>query len=219
MIDLSSLNLYEVIDVDPRATVAEIKRAYQIALKTYGTNHMATYGLFTEAQREDVLNRVQEAYNVLMDPERRRQYDEQLRQRGDYPQERPTTTTNLEVPESTPPRPPLFESKPQEDPEAQQEAERLIEEVLASAAESGEWSGPILQQIREIRGLSLDDIAQHTKIHRGHLRSIEEDSYDFLPPDTYLKGFIHQISKVLRLDPESITPRLMDHIRRMRGVR
>jgi curved DNA-binding protein CbpA len=214
MIDLSSLSLYEVIDVDPRATVAEIKRAYQIAVKAYGTDHMATYGLFTESQREEILNRVQEAYHILMDAERRRQYDQELREKGGYPQEHQAKAT-LESPRPAT----LFESKKKEDPKVREEKDRLVGEVLSSAEERGEWSGSILQKIREIRGLTLDDIAQHTKISRGHLRSIEEDSFDFLPPDTYLKGFISQIAKVLGMEPQAITPKLIEHIRRTRGTR
>ena len=34
MIDLSSSSLYEILDVDPRATVAEIKRAYKLLYKS-----------------------------------------------------------------------------------------------------------------------------------------------------------------------------------------
>lgn len=219
MIDLSSLSLYEVIDVDPKATVAEIKRAYQIALKAYGADHMATYGLFTQSDKEEILNRVQEAYNILMDPERRRHYDQELRNMGGFPEEGQAEAGESESPRPAPARAPLFESKQKEDPAIRQEMERLIREVLTSAEERGEWSGAILQKVREIRGLSLDDIAEHTKVGRGHLRSIEEDSYEFLPPDTYLKGFIIQIAKVLGIEPDLITPKLMEHIRRTRGIR
>jgi curved DNA-binding protein CbpA len=219
MIDLSSLSPYEILDVDPRATVAEIKRAFQIALKTYGTNHMATYGLFTEEQRDEILNRVHEAYNVLTDPERRTQCDEQLRGRGDYPSEHRAEPPAHEAVAPSPPRPRVFDLQRVEDPAVREDKDRRIREVLTSAEERGQWTGALLREVREIHDLTLDDLAQKTKIGRGHLRSIEEDSFEYLPPDVYVKGFVVQIAKVLGLDSSRIAPRLMDFIRRRRGAR
>lgn len=221
MIQLGSLNPYEVLDVDPRATVAEIKRAFQIALKTYGPGHMATAGLFTEEQREEILSKVHEAYNVLMDPERRGHWDEILRQKVLYPLEaepqfRPTAADTV-LP--MPPKARGPEMHPAEDPKLREEREQRIRELLASAEQRGEWNGALLRQVREIRSITLDEIAQKTKIGRGHLRSIEEDSFEFLPPDVYVKGFLTQIAKVLGLDSAKVASKIMDHIRRIRGPR
>ncbi|MEJ5377594.1 MAG: helix-turn-helix domain-containing protein [bacterium] len=221
MIELGTLNPYEVLDVDPRATVAEIKRAFQIALKTYGPGHMATAGLFTEEQREEILSKVHEAYNVLMDPERRGHWDEILRQKGLYPleaeQQHGVSAPDVAVP--IPPKPKGLEAQSQEDPKVRQEREQRVRELLAEAQHKGEWTGALLRQVREVRSMTLDEIAQKTKIGRGHLRSIEEDSYEFLPPDVYVKGFITQIAKVLGLDPGVVAPRIMDRIRKIRGPR
>lgn len=224
MIDLDSLNPYEVLDVDPRSTIAEIKRAFQIALKTYGPGHMATCGLFTEEQREEILNKVQEAYNILMDPERRRQWDDILRQKGLYPQQDETKPSLKMGPAEilprgvtsmrTIPKPPK-----EEDLSRKEEIESMVKEILQQAMERREWTGAIFRKIREIRGLSLEDVAQKTKIGRGHIRSIEEDAYTFLPPDVYVKGFLTQIAKVLKVDPELVVPPLMERIRRTRGPR
>lgn len=221
MIELGSLNPYEVLDVDPRATVAEIKRAFQIALKTYGPGHMATAGLFTEEQREEILNKVHEAYNILMDPERRGHWDEILRQKGLYPLEAEqqfklaAADTMLPIP----PKPRGLETQTVEDPKLREERDQRVREVLAEAEQRGEWTGALLRQVREIRSISLEEIAQKTKIGRGHLRSIEEDSYDFLPPDVYVKGFLTQIAKVLGLEPSKVAFRIMEHIRKIRGPR
>jgi curved DNA-binding protein CbpA len=219
MIDLSYLNLYEILDVDPRATFAEIKKAYQIALKTYGTDHMATYPLFSEAEKEEILERVQEAYSVLMDPDNRKRYDEELRNKGGYPPERRIApqTIDPESPQTVPTR--IFGQQPKEDQAVREEKDRRVQEVLSEVEEHGGWSGEVLRQLREIRELSLDEIAQRTKIFRGHLRYMEEDSFEYLPPDTYLKGFLKQIAKVLDIDSDLLTQRMMEHVRRSRGAR
>lgn len=223
MIDLESLNPYEILDVDPRATVAEIKRAFQIAVKTYGPGHMATASIFTEEQREQILNKVHEAYNILMDPERRRQWDDILRQKGLFPLEveppvRPIPLKEPPTP-STIPKPKILELQKREDMGDKEEKARKIAELLEGARAKGQWSGNILRQAREIMGLTVEDVAQKTKIGRGHIRSIEEDSYTFLPPDVYVKGFITQIAKTVGVDPEVIVPPLMEKIRRTRGPR
>lgn len=221
MIDLRSLNPYEILDVDPRATVAEIKRAFQIAVKTYGPDHIATCGLFSEEQREEILNRIHEAYNILMDPERRTQWDEILKQKGQYPMEveQPVRVPISEFSVQVAPRARSVVTQGSEDPAMRKEQENKIREVLSAAQQRGEWKGAILREIREIRGLTLEDIAQHTKISRGHLRSIEEDCYDFLPPDVYLKGFITQVAKVLGIDSTTIAGRIMEQVRSRRGPR
>lgn len=221
MIELGTLNPYEVLDVDPRATVAEIKRAFQIALKTYGPGHMATAGLFTEEQREEIISKVHEAYNILMDPERRGHWDEILRQKGLYPLEA-EQQLRLGAPDVVlpiPPKPRGLETQPAEDPKVREERQQRVRELLSAAEQRGEWSGALLRQVREIRSITLDEIAQKTKIGRGHLRSIEEDSYEFLPPDVYVKGFLTQIAKVLGLESAKVASRIMDHIRRIRGPR
>lgn len=219
MIDLNSLSLYDVLDVDARATVEEIKRAYQIAQKSYGRGHMATYGLFTETERLEILRGVQGAYGVLIDPERRRQYDEELRMQGKYPTRRAAMDPARDERQSPLPMLNVQYTQKREDLDEGRGIEERVQEILASVADSGTWSGQLLRQIREIRGLSLDEIAQRTKVSRGHLRSLEEDTFDYLPPDVYVRGFIAQISKVLGLDPELTTSRFMAHIRVSRGAR
>ncbi len=219
MIDLDSLTPYEILDVSPRATIAEIKRAFQIALRTYGGDHMATFGLFTEAEREEILNRVHEAYNILTDPELRRQYDEELRIQGHFPPDKAVETPSRESGQTHRFRRDLADLGKMEDTEVRQEKERLIRELLAAAEERGDWSGALLRQVREIRGISLDEISRITKISRGHLKNIEEDSFEYLPPDVYVKGFIVQFAKLLGLDPERVSLRLMEEIRRRRGER
>jgi|Deesub1362B_J571_1020462.scaffolds.fasta_scaffold12533_1 DnaJ-class molecular chaperone len=223
MIDLTTLTLYEVLDIEPRATVADIKRAYKIALKTYGTDHMATYGLFTDQQKERILEKIHEAYTILIDPERRRRYDEELRRRGIYNassvQARRSSVEGKEGREVAQEVLDETEAPLIEDPESIRRKEVRIQEILREAQEKGDWSASILRKIRETQGLTLQEIAHRTKISRGHLRALEEDSYEFLPPDTYLKGFLIQILKVMAVDPGEIAHKILEHIRGVRGIR
>jgi flagellar biosynthesis protein FlhG len=69
-------DLYAVLGLEPRASREQVERAYQFCLELYGEGSLATYTLLdpTEAEQERV--RVREAYEVLVDDEKRRAYDE-----------------------------------------------------------------------------------------------------------------------------------------------
>ena len=51
-----------------------------------------------------------------------------------------------------------------------------------------------------MRGVSLRDISDHTKISVSILTAIEEDNLEELPHPTYVKGFIRSYCKMLGLD-------------------
>jgi curved DNA-binding protein CbpA len=77
-------NYYELLSVERTASQDEIWEGYQAALATYRDGSMALYGLVSEAERELVLGRVQEAFQTLRDAEKRREYDLALLRHAPY---------------------------------------------------------------------------------------------------------------------------------------
>ena len=77
-------NYYELLSVERTASRDEIWEGYQAALATYRDGSMALYGLVSEAERELVLGRIQEAFQTLRDPEKRRDYDLALLRHAPY---------------------------------------------------------------------------------------------------------------------------------------
>jgi DnaJ-class molecular chaperone len=67
--------LYEVMNVSRSASQQDIERAYQIAQLSYSKDSLAHYTLINEEQREKMLQEIKEAYRVLIDPEKRKEYD------------------------------------------------------------------------------------------------------------------------------------------------
>ncbi|MGQ0722604.1 MAG: helix-turn-helix domain-containing protein [Candidatus Eiseniibacteriota bacterium] len=61
--------------------------------------------------------------------------------------------------------------------------------------------GTFLKQGREVRGLSLDELAVRTRIRVENLRSLEREDLDSLPTDTYVRGFVRQVCRELGLEP------------------
>jgi hypothetical protein len=69
-------DLYSVLGLAPRASREQIERAYRFCLELYGEGSVATYSLLEPTEAEQQRLQVREAYEVLVDVERRRAYDE-----------------------------------------------------------------------------------------------------------------------------------------------
>ena len=59
-----------------------------------------------------------------------------------------------------------------------------------------------LRELREAKGVSLDDIARSTRVGRGHLEALESDSWGDLPSPVFVKGFIRAYCEFLEASPE-----------------
>ena len=66
---------YEVLGLTSSATSDEVEEAYRRCEALYGEGALATYSLLEPEEVELARARVDEAYRVLRDPERRREYD------------------------------------------------------------------------------------------------------------------------------------------------
>ena len=69
-------DLYIVLGLEPRASHEQVERAYRFCLGLYSEGALGTYSLLEPSEAEAQRLRVREAYEVLIDPEKRRQYDE-----------------------------------------------------------------------------------------------------------------------------------------------
>jgi cytoskeleton protein RodZ len=62
--------------------------------------------------------------------------------------------------------------------------------------------GEKLRRERELRGISLDQIAAATKISTRMLKALEAEKFDLLPGGIFNKGFIRSYAKFLGIDEE-----------------
>lgn len=76
-----------------------------------------------------------------------------------------------------------------------------------------ESPGKYLKAERELRNLSLEEVAKFTKIRKNFLRAIEEDRYELLPPAVYVKGFLTIYAKYLGLDPHDVVLRYQNYLK------
>jgi cytoskeletal protein RodZ len=70
-----------------------------------------------------------------------------------------------------------------------------------------ETLGRHLKREREIRQLSLEEVAQITRIPLRQLQRLEVDDHGALPGDVFIKGFVRAYAKAVGLDVEGTLER------------
>lgn len=69
--------------------------------------------------------------------------------------------------------------------------------------ESGSF-GDWLRRQRELREISLRDIAERTKISLRYLEAMEADRFDLLPAPIFAKGFLREYARYVGLSPDDV---------------
>jgi flagellar biosynthesis protein FlhG len=182
---------YAVLGVTRSASDEEIRRAYKRQREIYATGGLATVSLLDGDQLTSAQRKLDEAYDTLLDPVRRRAYD-----LSTFPEPAP------EVLSARTTRPALAA-----------EQVMLQEELQREIGPDTEFSGALLRKVRESLAIEIADISGRTKIARAHLAAIEEERYGDLPAVVYTRGFLVELAKQLRLDPTQVQK---TYLRRMR---
>jgi cytoskeleton protein RodZ len=65
-------------------------------------------------------------------------------------------------------------------------------------------AGAQLRAYREAAQLTVDDVAHHLKLARRQVLAIENDELDALPGPTFVRGFIRNYARLLRVDAEPL---------------
>jgi hypothetical protein len=103
-------------------------------------------------------------------------------------------------PVTPPPAPPPVGASPPELPTRPREGK-----VKLDIPSDAEFNGELLRRVRESYGLSLQQVAERTRITRIHLENVEADRYDRLPATVYLRGILVNLARELRLDPARVS--------------
>jgi cytoskeletal protein RodZ len=85
-------------------------------------------------------------------------------------------------------------------------------EDVARLLEQHGHTGALLCAVREARGMTLQELADNTRISVRYLEAIEQDDHGALPSATFVRGYVREMAKQLRLHD----PGLVDgYLRRM----
>ncbi len=64
--------------------------------------------------------------------------------------------------------------------------------------------GSYLREVRESKGIGIDEAARVTRIGRNYLVAIEEEAFDKLPSTAYVKGFLRVYADYLGLSGDEV---------------
>ena len=70
-----------------------------------------------------------------------------------------------------------------------------------------ETIGEILKNAREKKGLTIEKLEEKTRIVARYIKALEDDEFDKLPGEIYIKGFIRNLSDKLSLDSKLLLER------------
>ena len=86
-------------------------------------------------------------------------------------------------------------------------AEESLEEFYSTFKTHGgklSYNGTILQQIRKIKSVTLEELAQITCIRKTYLRAIEDENFSKFTSEIYLKGYLLCYIEALQLPKEQV---------------
>ena len=73
--------------------------------------------------------------------------------------------------------------------------------------------GAYLKSERELRGVTIDEVASKTKIHTRYLYALENNQFDKLPGEVFINGFIRSIAKVIGANENELLSAYSDIIK------
>ena len=212
-------NFYELLEVPPSAPPFDIRHAYKTALQLYGEDSPVSYSFFSGEERKRILARLEQAFVTLMNDESRDDYDRRLVAAGALEEgDRFRSSARKPVP--------IFDLEGV-GPVSRKPARR---EGISAAAADGPAARDLLSKetvegrdlrcLRTEMGISLERIAETTKVRPGLLRAIEEDRYDELPSRMHLRSFLKAYAECLHVgDPASVVGRYMKRLPEPEPVR
>ena len=204
---LVELTHYEILDLPPGASPLEIRQAYKRALEVYGEDSIVIYSLFSGEERKEILARLAEAFATLTNEKARYEYDQTLIQQGVM--EEGTQYWNARRKLAPVGANSSTDTASQSEKEKPQAAENpVVKEILSQEV----LTGLDLKRLRMELRVSLEQIAEWTKIQPGLLRCIEEDQFYELPSRLHLKSFLKAYVQYFHLNPESVVDRYMRRI-------
>lgn len=209
-------NFYDLLEVDPQAARSEIVQAYHRAKAAFAPDSLATYTLYTPDEARAIAARIETAFRVLVDARKRAQYDRWLDQTK-AGEEVPLPDFLLPPPAQpavAEPEPSPAQAAPAPSEPAETGGEERVTEILQS---TDSFDGTLLRKVREARGLSIEQISSSTKISPMNLRFIEENNYASLPAAVYLRGFLQQVARCLKIPADRVVEGYMRRVEQWRA--
>lgn len=199
MMSAGRYNYYEILELKTNAPQHEVTTAYERARATYSGENLAIYTVFSEQEARELLGMIEEAYAVLGNKTLRGIYDQRLFG-GQSSLADLSYQSILSASKSTLPEPKL------EEPKNTYKVDEAYEREIAGKKE---WTGADLKKVREYKAISLEKMADKTKIKAYYLNALESMDAGNLPAPVFVRGYVVQVAKLLGLDDRVVADSYM----------
>lgn len=240
--DFDNRNYYQVLEVETNATLEEIRSAYKRAKNAYSGDSVALYSLMSQDECDSILNQIEEAFSVIGDAEKRREYDkargfnqdqthhgykEQLQNTPDYTPRKTDFKSNIE--HNSPEGDADFSYSTEYSNKSEVQVSKIsafnkfklnfdanqnLEQEIENCTE---YTGDFLRKIREYKNVTVERMADMTKISKTYIRNIEDEDFQRLPADVYTRGFVYQYAKCLKLNPDLVATSYIHRLKELKN--
>ncbi len=207
------LSYYEILEIPIGASSYEIREAYKEALSIYNEDSLTSYSLFTDDERDEIREKVEEAFLTLIDEVKRADYDRMLVDSGRV-DEQILHGKQQGKPAQLFTHNKVTYSNAVSNMVRKKIEERDVEDMAEKILSEERISGSDLKRLREAVGIKQEEVFEITRISMSVLDAIENDHIENLPPPIYLKNFLKQYAEILQLDSEKIVEGYTSHITR-----
>ena len=90
----------------------------------------------------------------------------------------------------------------------------LPPEQAARLVDEHGYGGTLLKVVREKLGLTLQDVADHTRISVRYLEALEAEEQGSLPSATFVRGYVREVARMLQLEADAV---VAGYMRRLEG--
>ncbi len=208
---IAELDYYDLLNLRPDASPKEVENAYILAVATYHEDSLASYGVISSEERRLILERIEEAFLTLADPATRKAYDSALGPRRPEFQQRAyfrKSTKKLEIEDASEEEKFLDRFRSLLLPfrrwrKGSKRADKKNGKDRLSIESGSYYYGEFLKNIRQKRGIALEQIARDCNMSLDYLKALEEEDYDALPNGKALSRLVNLYAKCLGLDSEN----------------
>ncbi len=220
-------NYYEILEIPENSSQEEIHRGYLRTRNAYSQDSLALYSLMSREECTEVLEIVEEAYGILSNPSKRMAYD---KARG-LNQGSKSDSLRVKTREGSSGFNTIADHsiKQAQDSTSQNSITKIMAKERFSLQfeidpqfekeieQTTEWTGAWLKKIREYKRVDIPRLADMTKVSKTYLSSIEEERFENLPPTAYVRGFVYQYAKCLKLNPELVCSSYLYRVKKAKG--
>ncbi len=225
---LLPLTYYELMGLDRGCSTHDVNNQYERLKRIYYSENPMLRDLFDDEGLFIFNNLLDSIYNHLSDLELRKEYDMEVENsitslEESFPEDFNVTEVlrkynKVKKEPSRLIKKDVFGRDAEKKAAVQNNPDTVDTNILFEKLSDEMISGEHLKKIREEAGLSLKALTASTKISSFIITSIENNDFYCLPAEIYVRGFLKNYCKVLRLSKDNTDKTIRDYMKLMLSV-